>query len=229
MARDGIVRLLREPFLEDLDRLVDVAERAVRERQQPARLGMLRPQRDHLREADRRFVRALLAVQQHAEVVVRVRVLGIDANGVAIRRFRFDRLAFRPQDDAEVVVRVGVARLERDRAPVGGDRVVELEPVLQDDAEIAVPVRAIGLELEASLDQRDRLLAPRLLVGEHAGEVQRVGVVRCGFEDAAVDLVRGRPLLGLLQHDGDRDRLVEAEGAILAGQRLARASLPCCP
>ena len=92
-----------------------------------------------------------------------------------------------------------------------------------------MPVRALGLELEASLDQRDRLLAPRLLVGEHAGEVQRVGVVRRGFEDGAVDLVGGRPLPGLLQHDGDRDGLVEAEGAILAGQRLARASPPCCP
>ena len=128
-------------------------------------------------------------------------------------------LAFRPQHDAEVVVRVGVARLERDRTAVGGDRIVELDAVLPDDAEIAVPVRALGLELEASLDQRDRLLAPRLLVGEHAGEVQRVGVVRRGLEHGAVDLVGGRPLPVLLQHDGDRDGLVEAEGAVLAGQR----------
>jgi hypothetical protein len=156
-------------------------------------------------------------------------MLGVDAYGVAIRRFRFDRLAFGSQDDAEVVVRIGVARLERDRTTVGGDRVVELDAVLPDDAEIAVPIRALRLELEASLDQRHRLLAPRLLVGEHAGEVQRVGVVRCGFEDGAVDLVGGRQLPSLLQHDGDRDGLVEAEGAILAGQRLARANPPCFP
>jgi len=82
-----------------------------------------------------------------------------------------------------------------------------------------VPVRPIGLELEASLDQRDRLPAVRLLMREHACEMQRVGMVRRGFEDGAVDLVGGRPLPGLLQHDGDRDGLVEAEGAILAGQR----------
>ena len=43
VARDGIVRLLRQPLLEHLDRLVDVAERAMRERQQPAGFGMLRP------------------------------------------------------------------------------------------------------------------------------------------------------------------------------------------
>ena len=127
VARDRIVRLVRQPLLEHLDRLVDVAERAVRKRQQPARLWMLRPQRDHLREADRRFVRALLAVQQHAEIVVGVRVLGVDADRVPVRRFRFGRLAFRPEHDAEVVVRVGVARLQRDRAAVGGDRVVELD------------------------------------------------------------------------------------------------------
>ena len=89
----GIVRLLFQPFLEDLDRLVDLAERAVRQRQQPPRFGILRPERDDLGEADGRFVRPLLAVQQDAEVVVGVRVLGIDADGGSIRRFGFDRLA----------------------------------------------------------------------------------------------------------------------------------------
>ena len=51
VPRNRIVRLFREPFLEDLDRLVDLAERAVRQRQQPARLPVLRPERDHLAEA----------------------------------------------------------------------------------------------------------------------------------------------------------------------------------
>ena len=73
-------------------------------------------QRDDLREADGRFVRPLLAVQQDAEVVVRVRVLGIDANGGSIRRFGFDHLALCPQDHTEIVVRVGMIRIERDRA-----------------------------------------------------------------------------------------------------------------
>ena len=41
-----------------------------------------------------------------------------------------------------------------------------------------MPVRPIGLELEAPLDQRDRLVAAPLLMGEHAGEVQRVGMSR---------------------------------------------------
>ena len=60
----------------------------------------------------RGFVRPLLGVQQDAEVVVGVRVLGIDANGDSIRRFGFDHLALGPEDDAEIVVRVGMARIE---------------------------------------------------------------------------------------------------------------------
>ena len=110
----------------------------------------------------------------------------------------------RPQHHAEVVVRVRVLRVERDRALVRGGRLVQPEPVLQDDAEVAVPVGPIGLELEAPLDQRDRLVASPLLVGEHAGEVQRAGMVGRGLEDAAVDLRGRRPLLGLLQRDRDR-------------------------
>ncbi len=211
---DRMVRLLLEPFLEDLHRLVDLAERAVRQRQQSPRFGVLRPERDDLAEADDRFVRPLLAVQQDAQVGVRVRVLGIHANGGSIGRFRLDRLALRPQQDAEIVVRVGMIRIERNRALTRGDRLVQLESIPQDDPQIAVPVRPIGLELEAPLDQRDGLLAPPLLVGEHSGIVQRVGKVGRDLEDPAVDVVRSRPLLVLLQLDRDRDRFVQADGAI---------------
>ena len=122
----GMVRLLFEPFLEDLDRLVDFAERAVRQRQQPPRFGILRPERDDLGEADGRFARPLLAVQEDAEVVVGVRVLGIQADGGAIGRFGFDRLALRSQDDTEIVVRVGVLRIECDRALIRAERFVQL-------------------------------------------------------------------------------------------------------
>ncbi len=157
VQRNRMVRLLLEPFFEDLHRLVDLAERAVRQRQQPPRFGVLRPERDDLAEADDRFVRPLLAVQQDAQVGVRVRVVGIDANGGSIGRFRFDQLALRPQEHAEIVVRVGMIRIERNRALERGDRLVQLQAIPQDDAQIAVPVRPIGLELEAPLDQRDGL------------------------------------------------------------------------
>ena len=107
-----VVRLLVQPLVEELHCLVELAEIAVRERQQPAGFGILRAERDHLGEADRGFVRPLLGVQQDAEVVIRVRVLRIDANGGPIRRFGFDDVALGPEDDAEIAVRGGVGRIE---------------------------------------------------------------------------------------------------------------------
>ena len=142
-------------------------------------------------------------------------MVGIDANGGSIRRFRFRRPALRPQDDAEIAVRVGMIRIDRDRLLKRGDRLVQLEAIPQDDAQIAVPVRPIGLELEAPLDQRDASLAPPLLMGEHSGEVHGIGIVGRDLEDPAVDVVRSRPLLVLLQLDRDRDRFVQADGAVL--------------
>ena len=65
-------------------------------------------------------------------------------------------------------MRIGVVRIECNRASIGGDRLVQPESILQDDPQVAVPVRPIGLELETPLDQRDCLLAPRLLMGEHS-------------------------------------------------------------
>ena len=209
-----------QPFLADFHRLVDLAERVVRERQQPSRFWMLRPERDHLGEAESRLALSLLAVQQNAEVVVCVRVVGIDTNCGSIRRFRFNDPSLGSEHHAEIAVGIGVIRVECNRMLVRRDRLVQLEPILEDDPEIAVPVRPLGLELETSLDQSDGLLAPRLLVGENPREVQRVGMVGRDFEDPAVDLPGGRPLLGLLQHDRDRQRLVEAQRAVVA--RLLR-------
>jgi hypothetical protein len=115
--------------------------------------------------------------------------------------------------------------IERNRVLVCRDRLVQLEPILENDPEIAVPVRPLGLELEASLDQPDGLLAPFLLMGEHSREVQRAGVVGRGLEEPAVDLTGGRPLLVLLERDRDRQRLVEAQRAVVA-RRLGRPDYP---
>jgi hypothetical protein len=52
--------------------------------------------------------------------------------------------------------------------------------------------------------------------------MQGVGVVRRDFEDAAVDVRRRTPLLCLVKRDGDRDRFVERQGAVVARQRLCR-------
>jgi hypothetical protein len=107
-----------------------------------------------------------------------------------------------------------MARVDGDRAPIRVGCAVEREPVLQDDAEVAVPVGPLGLELEAAFDQFDGVVRLPLLVREDAREVQRVRMIRCNFENRGVDVRRGLPLLGLLQRDANRDRLVERQGAV---------------
>ena len=113
---------------------------------------------------------------------------------------------------------IGVIRIECNSTLERGDRLVQLEPIPEDDPQVAVPVRPIGLELETSPDQSNGLVAAPLLMGQNTGEVQRAGMVGRSFEDPAVDLLRGRPLLVLLQHDRNRQRLVEAQRAVVARQ-----------
>jgi len=67
-----VARLFTEPILKHLDRMVDLAERVVRQGQQPSRFRMLRTECDDLREAESGFPPAPQAVEQNAEVVVRI-------------------------------------------------------------------------------------------------------------------------------------------------------------
>ena len=94
VARDRIVGLVLEPLLEDLHRLVGLAERAVREREQPPRVPVLRPQRDRPCRSTPPLPRVRFKpVEQDAEVRVRVDVAGIDRDRRAVRRFGAGGLA----------------------------------------------------------------------------------------------------------------------------------------
>ena len=102
------------------------------------------------------------------------------------------------QHRAKIVVGVGVLRLDRDRAPVGVDRPVESPGRLKNDTEVAVAVRAIRHDIEAALDERDRLVMPSLLMREHAGEVERVGMPRIGLEHAVIHFMSRVELIAFL-------------------------------
>ena len=106
-------------------------------------------------------------------------------------------------------------------------RVIQPEAILQHDSEVAVPVGPIGLELEAPRDQRDGVVGQLLLMGEHPGEMQRAGMVGRDLEDGLVDFRGCRPLLGLLQRDGDRQRLVDAQGSVVNVRFRRPLTLPC--
>jgi hypothetical protein len=106
---------------------------------------------------------------------------------------------------------VRVARIDGDRTPVRVDCEVQPFVRLEDDAEVAVPVRLIGHERDASLDEREGLVVPPLLMREHTGVVQRTRMIGCSLEYPAVHLVGLNELLVFLQNDRERDRLLERQ------------------
>ena len=208
-----MVWLLFEPFFEDFHRFVDLAEGAVRQRQKSSGLPVLRPEQDHFAEARDRLLRPLQPVQEDAEVGVRINVIGIQANGCSIGVFGFDRVTRRAQQYAEIAVCIGVIRIERNGPLVGIDGLVEPALRLQDDAQVAITVGPVGPQLQTLFDERDRLVTPPLLMRKHTGIVQGVMVVGGNLKNSAIDLLRLRELLILLQEDGDRNRLLESQFA----------------
>jgi len=95
-------------------------------------------------------------------------MVGVDADRRSIGRLGLGWFAFRSKHRAEIAQRVRVARIQCDRTAVGMDRLVQLQLVLQHDPKVAVPVRLLWLEGNASLDQRDRVVAPPTLMGQDA-------------------------------------------------------------
>src|SRR5437879_5871945 len=72
VTRNRIPWLFFEPFFEDIHRLIDLAQCAVRQRQQLSRFAVLRSERDHFAVARRGFFGALQPVEQNAQVGIRV-------------------------------------------------------------------------------------------------------------------------------------------------------------
>ena len=228
-----------EPLLENLRGLADLAQGAVRQRQELACFAIFRAQRDHPAVAGRGFLGTLQAVEQNAEIGVGVDMFRVQPNGGAIGGFRLDRPSGRAQQHTQIVVGVGVTGIDRDRAPVQLDRRFQPALRLEDDAAVAAPVRLVGREGEAALDQREGFAVAPLLVREQAGVVQRTRMIGRGLEHPAVDGVGLGELLVLLQQDRERHRFLERQ---LTRRRVGRlhelprqlrpdvcVSRPCCP
>ena len=204
-----MIRFLPEPFFEDGHRLVDLAQRAMGQRQQASRIGMLRPQGDDPTETGDGFGGPVLAVQQDAEVRVGVGMSGIREDGGAIRRFRFGHVPLGFQQDAKVAVGIGVIRIDRNRVAARRDCIIQSEKIPEDDGKVAVPVGLVRRKLETPFNQPERVFAATFLVGQDAGKVQCVRMVGNGFEDLAVNGMRRYPLVILLKANSDRDRFVQ--------------------
>ena len=81
---------------------------------------------------------------------------------------------------------------------------------LIDGGTVRLP-RLIGLSREAPLDEREGVVVVALLMGEHAGIVQRAGMIGCHLEHATVNLVGLDEMFISLQKDRERNRFVERQ------------------
>ena len=81
-----IVWIFVEPRFENRDRLVHVAERAMRQREELARVAMPGPERNRLAEIRHRLLGPVRSIQQDAQVGQRVNVVRLEFDGLAIRR-----------------------------------------------------------------------------------------------------------------------------------------------
>ena len=139
MPRNRILRLFFEPFFQDTGGLCELAQRAVRHRQQLAGFAMLWPERDHSAVTRRSYFGTLQAVEQNAQVDIGVDVFRVQANGCAVRSFRFDRLPVARNSTPRLLWALA-SRVDSDRMPVRIDSGIQSAIRLQD---YPVPVRLI--------------------------------------------------------------------------------------
>jgi hypothetical protein len=76
---------------------------------------------------------------------------------------------------------------------------------------IAAPIRLAGRQRQAALDQCEGFVIATLLMREHAGVMQRAGMIGRRLDHPAVQLVGLGKLLVFLQKDRKRDRFLERQ------------------
>lgn len=102
-------------------------------------VAMLRPERDHSAVTRRSYFGTLQAVEQNAQVDIGVDVFRVQANGCAVRSFRFDRLPVARNSTPRLLWALA-SRVDSDRMPVRIDSGIQSAIRLQD---YPVPVRLI--------------------------------------------------------------------------------------
>ena len=149
---------------------------------------------------------ALLAEGQ-GEVVARVSVFRVPAEGFPELADRLVGLALPGQGDAEVAVGVGVIRLHFDGLPVLADRVVSLAFLDERVAEIVIGVGVIRFEAEGFLILANRLVGLAFLVEGVAQVVIREAVVPGDFDCMPEQGLAVLPISELLpgEHDATGD------------------------
>ena len=118
---------------------------------------------------------------------------------------------FRAVQGAQVVLQVGRIGGQRGGALVGRRGGSHVTARHVDVAQVVEKTGEARHQARGLLDQRDALFAVAALVPNHAQEMQCVGVLWRGGEDAAVERFRALELAALMHLDGQAQRIGQVQ------------------
>ena len=135
----------------------------------------------------------------------------LETNGVAISDDRLVDQSAKTQSDAQIVMGLRIIGFEPDGGAISSDGFVGKPFVPQRIAQIVVIMGDVRIDRDRSLDQIDAGVQSPGLVGDHAEQVQRIGMIRLLIQHPAIDFLglgkSSRPMV----LDGQLHRLIDRE------------------
>ena len=144
---------------------------------------------------DRLFGLAFL-LQRHAEVIVEIRVVRIDFQGLPVRGHGFVEAALGPPRDAKIVMSHRESRVELERCAKRGDGFIKMALSHESVAEIELVVRTRGIGRDCLANQIRCHVVAAGLIGNDAEQMQRVGMIWLRREDLPVESLGVRQAAG---------------------------------
>ncbi len=179
-----------------------------------AGLGVSWGEADGLLQQRQRLAEPLLPLEDGAEVAAGVDVAGVEAQGGAEGALGLGQAAQAAQGDAEVVLGVGEVRLQAHGLAAMSHGVFEVAQGEVDGGQVAVEDGVRAVDGQRPEDQVAGLLVAARLVGQHAEQVQGVGVLRRVLKDGAVEGLGLLPAAGLVMPNRQGQALGDREHGV---------------
>jgi hypothetical protein len=156
----------------------------------------------HARRTENPVIDLALLCHDEAEAVVRLGVVRIQLECMAVGSDRLVRFPLRLERIAQVVVGLDKVRFQVQCPAVGGDRLVQLSLGLECIAQIAVEGRFGPIQFDCPIDVDDGNLVLTHLEGNESQQMQCVGLIRIDCEDLPVNLLGSLKSPRLMMLDG---------------------------
>jgi len=140
------------------------------------------------------FVELSLLPENRAKIAVRRGVIWSEFQGTPETRCRFVELSLLFQYDAKIVVRFHAVRPQLQGPLVAGFRLVEPVQGPIGFTQVGVKAGIVRIRFNGAANAVNRGLVPALLMGDQPEKMPCVRVIRLGFENLTVDLLRSLKL-----------------------------------